>query len=296
MTMEKHRQKWTEKIISISDIFVNDSDRVHAELIEETKKDGSDALLKHLRLCTAMPEKYSQNSSEEKLYSKYTDSVLSLVYTQIGLNSSVLTERADAADVIANNDKISFVADAKVFRLTRTAKNQKDFKVSAMHNWKHGRKHAMVVCPIYQLPTTTSQIYRQATTVNVCIFSYLHLSTILRFSEVAGQDKAQSLLEEIFATVDMMNPSKSAVDYWTNINQTMRRADNRILELWTSEKIEAGKSLDLLKRLATKYYIDQKEQITRMTKDEAISALLKHTKFDSRIGIIEKIGISSDLI
>jgi len=296
MTLEEHREKWTRKIISISDNFSEDSERVHGELQSEIKKEGTDALLKHLRLCTAMPEEYSQNSSEEKLYSKYTDSILSLAYVHIGMKSTVLTERADAADVIANNDTISFVADAKVFRLTRTAKNQKDFKVAAMDNWKHGKKHAMVVCPIYQLPSKSSQIYRQATTRNVCIFSYLHLSTILRFSDVASKDKAQDLVEEIFTTVDMMNPTKSAVDYWTTVNNTMRKADKRILDIWASEKIEAETALNLLKRMATKHYVDQKHKILNMTKDEAINALMKNSKFDSRIKIIEKIGISSELV
>ncbi len=56
----------------------------------------------------------------------------------------------------------SFVADAKAFRLSRTAKNQKDFKVQAMDDWKHSKTYAMVVCPVYQLLTRTSQIYQQA--------------------------------------------------------------------------------------------------------------------------------------
>ena len=35
--------------------------------------DGTQALLDHLRLCTAIPESYELDSSEEKLYSTYTD-------------------------------------------------------------------------------------------------------------------------------------------------------------------------------------------------------------------------------
>jgi hypothetical protein len=43
----------------------------------------------------------------------------------------------------------SAIADAKAFRLSRTAKNQKDFKIQAMDSWKRGKPFAMVVCPIY---------------------------------------------------------------------------------------------------------------------------------------------------
>lgn len=71
-------------------------------------------------------------------YSKYTDCLLSLTYKALGLKSLVIKERADVADVEAFGKDYSFVADAKAFRLSRTAKNQKDFKVQAMHRWKRG--------------------------------------------------------------------------------------------------------------------------------------------------------------
>ena len=60
--------------------------------------------------------------------SKYTDSVVSESFIAIGLNSVVVSARADAADVQARGNGFSLVADAKAFRLSRTAKNQKDFK------------------------------------------------------------------------------------------------------------------------------------------------------------------------
>ena len=66
----------------------------------------------------------------------------------MGLVSTVLAERADSVDVGVVAGSYSFVADAKVFRLSRTAKNQKDFKVQAMDNWKQGKPFAMVVCPL----------------------------------------------------------------------------------------------------------------------------------------------------
>ena len=72
------------------------------------------------------------------------------------LKSLVLSERGDADDVEDFAKQYSFVADAKAFRLSRTAKNQKYFKIQAMDNWKKGKPHAMVVCPIYQLPNRSS--------------------------------------------------------------------------------------------------------------------------------------------
>lgn len=126
------RRYWIEEVVTLSGHFGVDSARVEEVLSDEIKQNGLDSLLDHLRLCPAIPESYRHASSEEKLYSKYTDALISESYSWIGLESTVLDERADAADVEAVADEYSFVADAKVFRLSRTAKNQKDFKVQAM--------------------------------------------------------------------------------------------------------------------------------------------------------------------
>lgn len=103
-----------------------------AELQADIHGNGTEALLDHLRLCRAVPEHYRHDSSEEKLYSKYTDALISEALTVIGLRSTIIHARADAADVQAYSTGYSLVADAKAFRLSRTAKNQKDFKVQAM--------------------------------------------------------------------------------------------------------------------------------------------------------------------
>ncbi|MBX7243199.1 MAG: HindIII family type II restriction endonuclease [Bacteroidia bacterium] len=159
----KTRQYWIEEIRKLSGHFGNDTEKLEKELEAEIKNNGVSSLIDHLRLCGNIPESYGHDTNEEKLYSKYTDCLLSLAYSALGLKSLVFKERADAADVEAFAKDYSFVADAKAFRLSRTAKNQKDFKVQAMHGWKRNKPYAMVVCPIYQLPTSSSQIYQQAT-------------------------------------------------------------------------------------------------------------------------------------
>ena len=169
-----------------------------------------------MRLCSAIPESYGHDTSEEKLYSKYTDALISASYSFIGLDSIVLAERADSADVEAIAKNYSFVADAKVFRLSRTAKNQKDFKIQAMDSWKRGKPFSMVVCPLYQLPSRNSQIYEQAGARNVCIFSYSHLAVLVQFAEIEGSNATIKLLHEIFKTVQAMNPSKDANLYWAS--------------------------------------------------------------------------------
>lgn len=89
----ERRKHWVSGIVKISGAFGEDSSRVERELTEEIKTAGAAALLDHLRLCGAIPESYGHDTSEEKLYSKYTDALLALAFRSIGLHALVLTER-----------------------------------------------------------------------------------------------------------------------------------------------------------------------------------------------------------
>lgn len=286
----KNRQYWIEEIRKLSGNFGDDSDKLEKELETEIKKNGISSLIDHLRLCGNIPESYGHDTSEEKLYSKYTDCLLSLAYSSLGLKSLVLKERADAADVEAFAKDYSFVADAKAFRLSRTAKNQKDFKVQAMHGWKREKPYAMVVCPIYQLPTSSSQIYQQATTQNVCIFTYSHLALLLSYSQVEGQVKAQQLLKKIFETIKALNPSKNATDYWLAVNKTILSFSKKIQPIWDIEKGVATESISIAKEEALTFLAQEREKIMRMSHKEALKELIKVHKIESRIKTINAIS------
>lgn len=286
----KRRDYWVEEIRKLSGHFGNDTEKLEKELEAEINKNGGSSLIDHLRLCGNIPESYGHDTSEEKLYSKYTDCLLSLAYTALGLKSLVLKERADAADVEAFAKDYSFVADAKAFRLSRTAKNQKDFKVQAMHGWKRGKPYAMVVCPIYQLPTSSSQIYQQATTQNVCVFTYSHLALLLSYSEVEGQVKAQQLLKNIFETIQALNPSKNATDYWLAINKSILSFSKKIQPLWDIEKGVATESIAVAKDEALTFLAKEREKIMRMSHKEALTELIKVHKIESRIKTINAIS------
>lgn len=286
----KRRAYWVKEICKLSGNFGADTDRLDKELEEEITKEGIKSLIDHLRLCGDIPESYGHDTSEEKLYSKYTDSLLSISFRTLGLKSLVLNERSDAADVEVFAKGYSFVADAKAFRLSRTAKNQKDFKVQAMHGWKRGKPYAMVVCPIYQLPNTSSQIYQQATTNNVCIFTYSHLALLLAYSELAGKSKATELLKNIFDIVPALNPSKNAVDYWLTINKTMLSFSRKIKELWDIEKEAATYSIRIAKQEALIFLAKEREKIMNMSHHEALKELIRTSKIENKIKVINSIS------
>lgn len=159
-----------------------------------------------------------------------------------------------------------------------------------MHSWKCGKPYAMVVCPIYQLPTSSSQIYQQASTQNVCIFTYSHLALLLSYSEVGGQAKAQQLLKKVFETVQALNPSKNATDYWLAINKTMLSFSKKIQPLWDIEKGVATESIAVAKEEALIFLAQEREKIMRMNHQEALKELIKVHKIESRIKTINAIS------
>ena len=69
----KRRIYWVNEIKKLRGNFGDDYTRLENELSAEIKKEGLTALIDHLRLCGNIPESYGHDSSEEKLYSKYTD-------------------------------------------------------------------------------------------------------------------------------------------------------------------------------------------------------------------------------
>lgn len=283
------RKFWVDKIHRLSENFVANFGLIENELEKEFKTSGNNRIVEHLRLCGNIPEYFGHNTSKEKLYSKYTDAVLSLAYRSIGIRSSVLKERANVADVEAYAKDYSFVADTKSFRLSRTAKNQKDFKIEALHRWKYGKPFAMIICPIYQLPSRNSQIYLQAINNNVCILTYSHLSLVVRYAHEIGKSDAEDLLHNVFKVVSSLNPSTSAIDYWKGINKTILGYSKYILRLWQDEEQAIAESIEISRMDDLHYLSSERDNIINMTREEAIQSIMKSSKIDKKVSTIKNL-------
>jgi type II restriction enzyme len=275
---KKRRAYWVSELAKLSDCFGNDSTKMISELEAEIARDGADALLDHLRLCGAMPEQYGHDS---------TDAVIAESLSAIGLKSVVITERADAADVQASGEGYSLVADAKAFRLSRTAKNQKDFKVQAMSGWRRELDYAVVVCPIYQLPSRTSQIYQQAIAHNVCVLSYSHLAVLVGMATGKGTTTAMKGLERILKSVSLLHPSKNAADYWLGINGALVSSLKDDVTLWSVEKTESLKALGMAKEEALGYLRTERHRLLGLSHKQALDELIHAMGLDSRIRQVE---------
>ena len=293
LSMPERRSLWVARIGDGSEPFSDESTALLESLRREIDDDGTEALLHHLRLCGAVPEQYSRSSSQEKLYSKYTDAVVSEALGAMGLTSVVLDARADAADVQARAKDYSLVADAKAFRLSRTAKNQKDFKVQSMDSWRSGLDYAVIVGPIYQFLSGNSQIYQQAIARNVCLLSFSHLACLVSLSDQQGKAIAESSLHQLLSIVALLHPGKKAADYWMAINAALVDSLPRGAGLWETEKKQSLVGLNIAKEESVRYLRVERDRLLRLSRQEAIEELVKGSKIDANIQRVESLAFGS---
>lgn len=291
-TATTRRKEWLTWLATEGIAFAHHTERIEAKLNDEVKQEGILCLLDHLRLCGDIPESYPHDSSAEKCYAKYTDVLLSTCFTAMGCHSMVINQRGDAADVEATNGHTAWVADAKAFRLSRTAKNQKDFKVQSMASWKLGKPFALLVAPLYHLPANSSQVYLQAITHHVAVLSYTHMAVLINVAHQQGTAQANFLLNKVFETVSTLHPSKEAGSYWLAINQLFALQSDDVLAMWLTEKQYLQAGLAYNKHCALTYLAQERERILNLSHTEALQALLKATKLHSKELAIAQVSLS----
>lgn len=270
-----------EKIKEVSSLSFTEATK---ELVNYI--DSSYRFLDILKEIGTIPEDIVQNSTEEKLFAKASDAVLSRAFREIGLKSTVLVERADSADVIAESPIYGYtlVADAKAFRMSRTAKNQKDFKVVALSGWRKDAEFSVLCAPYFQYPSTSSQIYEQALSHNVCLFTWEHvifliennikesleldLSPIWRFSEEHSRKILKSEEKKCFIN-----------DFNNMFVELLNCNDNNFDELLTTQK-GVIKERAIEEKEYWQYEIDL---IENYTKEQAIEELIVSKKINEKI-------------
>lgn len=260
-------------------IYVNELDR--QTIIDIVKEIGT------------IPECIEASSSSEKLFSKASDCILARCFSELGMPSIAVNERGNSADIIARSiHGYTLVADAKTFRLSRTAKNQKDFKIDTLSNWR-GSEHdfALLVAPYFQYPNTVSQIYSSALDKQVCLLSWEHILFLLE-NNVMESDTLS--LEAIWnAPVRLARDTRIA--YADRMNCQFPYINQMLCDRISVPIQKFNEQLDVCKDIIRnrgnyelEYLNTEKEAITTLTRDEAIAELLKSKKVLERISTIEK--------
>lgn len=240
-----------------------------------------------------IPENIEHDSTEEKLYSKASDIVLARCFRLLGLAARALDERADSADILAESIagyNYSLVADAKCFRLSRTAKNQKDFKVSNLSDWRGSEnEYAVLVAPYFQYPQAASQIYSKALENNVCLLSWEHISILL---EQNVKEKDSLSLESLWNASQMIARDKTLsfanakccflpkMDVYVAKKLGMPETEYRdILHSYKHLIINRGE-------VEIEYWNGCIDKIRKYSRERAIQELIKAKKLQEKINVI----------
>jgi len=256
------------------------------QLEEYLSKMTKQELSENLIQCGVLPEMFEHDSSEEKIWAKFSDIILAKALNYLGIQADVLGARGNSADVFGKTGEYTIVGDAKTFRLSRTAKNQKDFKVSALDSWRKGNNYAMLSAPLTQYPTQKSQIYAQAIEKNVTLLSYTHLYFLLQFFDNQSLMPIWETGNKLLKLSKTGNPSSQL--YWQEIDEVVANVVGKRVE---DLKIYKEMEISITKQLGEEGILYWQEKIAafeQLSKDEAIKLLIKSEKIEAKIKTIQK--------
>lgn len=246
-----------------------------------------------VRQIGTIPESIEHDSTEEKLYSKASDIVLARCFRLLGLAARALDERVDSTDIIAESVSgyhYSLVADAKCFRLSRTAKNQKDFKVSNLSDWRGSEnEYAVLVAPYFQYPQEKSQIYSKALDNNVCLLAWEHISIMLE----RNIKESDSLSLESLWNASQMIARDKTLSFANAKCCFLPKMDAYVTRKIGLSEAEYGQVLNEYKHLMVyrgkaeiAYWNGCIEEIKGYTRERAIDELIKARKLQEKISAI----------
>lgn len=238
-----------------------------------------------------IPEDIAHDSSEEKLYTKVSDILFAKALKEMNFEVTVLRERSNCADIIAQSKyhNYSLVGDAKAFRLSRTAKNAKDFKVDSMVHWKEDNDFSVLACPYFQYPKSNSQIYRSALNGNVSLFSweylYIILSENIRENEDVDLRELWNQSHNIMQQTNMANANKCFIQQQdANIREIIGLTEEQFSTHFNNIK----GSIVYRGNEEIRYYESEIARIQQLNREDAIRELLISMKLDSKIETIRK--------
>ena len=233
-----------------------------------------------------IPEAIKHDSTEEKLFSKVSDAVLARVFRELGLKSTILSERGDSADVLAQSNfhEYTLVADAKAFRLSRTAKNQKDFKVASLSAWRKDAEYAVLCSPYFQYPRTQSQIFAQAVEDNVCLLSWEHMIFLLnhevRESQSANLSSLWGFSDFMAQRTTVAEKKSSFLREFNRFCESVAGAETGAFDETLVVCIESIKSRGKVEK---SYWEAERAEILSYSREQAISELIKNKKIEEKI-------------
>lgn len=272
----------------IDNIFKFSGEKNAFELIENKYRSISEkTITKELIQVGIMPEVFEHDSSEEKLWSKFSDLILSKTLGYLGLPSEVLRTRGNSADVYSKTKNYTLVSDAKCFRLSRTAKNQKDFKVKALDDWRRKDTYALLVSPLSQYPADKSQIYPQAVSQNVTLLSYIHLQFLIE-KRTGGNLEDLWKLPIYISKNYKVQDQKRGQTYWHAVDALVCQITKQSIEVLKKYKQQEIEKIKKVGQEGIDYWKSRIAEFSKLNREQAIKLLIRVQKIEQKIETIKK--------
>ena len=269
------------------DTFIGASKMLEDAIFELDRTD----LIEIITEIGIIPEDIGHDSTEEKVYTKASDILFAKALQEMGLQVQVLRERSDSADIYAKSvyHSYSLVGDAKAFRLSRTAKNAKDFKVDAMRKWRGTNDFSVLTCPFFQYPKSQSQVYNEALNGNVCLFSWEYLYVMLQCNKKETENVS---FRDIWDQSAIIAENTTLAD---SKKCFLKEQNNNIQSILQINPTDFDSYFTLIKKKVVDrglheidFYTHEIERIRRLDRKTAISQLLTALKIESKIATIKK--------
>ncbi|NPV01283.1 MAG: HindIII family type II restriction endonuclease [Brevinematales bacterium] len=270
-----------------TDTFNDSSEKIQRLIFSLDKK----SFIPILSEIGIIPESILHDSSEEKLFAKVADIALAKAFHEIGLNAEVNQQRSNCADVIGRSKtyNYSLVGDAKAFRLSRTAKNQKDFKVKSMIDWRGQHDFSVLVAPYFQYPRLRSQVYGQALDGRICLLSWEHLVFLLKEEICESNDLDLSFIWSISLVIsnEIMHNEKDRC-FLSRQNQLICKYTKTMIDSLNRELENSKKTIINRGEKEISFWNDRIREIKHYSHEAAIIELISALKVNEKIDTIKK--------
>lgn len=273
-----------ERIFELAD---EDFQAAGAEIQQEISDCSEEELVDHVKHAGAIPEQFGHDSTEEKIFSKYTDIVFAEALSRLGFTASIIDAGGDAADLQAEYSDYELVGDAKAHRLSLSTLNQKDLKIDALGQWRGESDYACLLGPMHWYFTNSSQAYRDSTRHGVTLLSYMHLVFFLRTDGIGPSD-----LKSLWELSSNLEVSKAADPYWEATMEKVLEITGRSLTDWHELQDEMISVIEKQAQVALNYHTERKKEIKREMNEETADRIIGEMKINKKIERIER---NSDL-
>ena len=94
----------------------------------------------------------------------------------------------------------------------------------------------------------------------------------------------------IFKCIEALNPTKDANAYWFCTNHAMLSFHKAVSKFWRIEKVVTLEALSFAKEEALVHLAQEREKIMKMSREDAISQLIKHKNIVGREKVIRSVS------